>query len=186
MRKVVAGLFHSLDGAVESPDRWQFDSFDDEVGERMNRTIGSIDDALMGRVTYKEWSGYWPHSAPAEDNSFADFINAVPKHVASTTLTGPLEWQNSTVIEGELHDYVRGLKESQGRDIGVQGSIGIVRDLVLAGLLDELTLITHPVVAGGSYRRLFQPGDPTTRLALADATTTSAGNVLLTYHPHPG
>lgn len=88
MRKVVAGLFHSLDGAVERPDKWQFDSFDAELGELMMRTIGSIDETVMGRVTYQEWAGYWP-SAPEEE--FAAFINPVPKHVASRTLTGPLE-----------------------------------------------------------------------------------------------
>src|SRR5680860_605016 len=121
MRKVVTGLFSSLDGAVESPDEWQFDSFDAELGELMMRTIGSIDDTVMGRVTYQEWSGYWPSSAPEEDDGFAQFINPVPKHVASTTLTGPLDWQNATLIEGDLHDHVRNLKESSGKDIGVQG-----------------------------------------------------------------
>ena len=183
MRKVVAGLFHSLDGAVESPDQWQFDSFDPELGELMARTIGSIDETVMGRVTYQEWAGYWPSSAPEEDDVFAAFINPVPKHVASTSLTGPLEWQNSTLIEGDLHDHVRSLKEQQGQDIGVQGSISVVRDLFLAGLLDELILITHPVIAGGSYRRLFQQGDPTTRLELVDLTRTSAGNAVQVYRP---
>ncbi|USQ80616.1 dihydrofolate reductase family protein [Ornithinimicrobium faecis] len=181
MRKVVSGLFHSLDGAVEGPDQWQFDSFDAELGELMTRTIGSIDETVLGRVTYQEWADYWPNSVPSEDNPFAEFINQVPKHVASTTLTGPLEWQNSRLIEDDLHDHVRQLKESSGQDIGVQGSISIVRDLFLAGLLDELILITHPVIAGGSFRRLFQPGDPTTRLELVDLVKTSAGNAVLTY-----
>lgn len=76
---------------------------------------------------------------------------------------------------------MRGLKEQQGKDIGVQGSIGIVRELFLAGLLDELILITHPVIAGGNHRRLFQPGDPTTRLELTDLVRTSAGNAVQTY-----
>lgn len=181
MRRVVSGLFHSLDGAVEGPDQWQFDSFDAELGDLMNRVIGSIDDALLGRVTYQEWAAYWPHSAPAEDNPFAEFINHVPKHVASRTLSGPLEWQNARLIEGDLHHHVRDLKETSGQDIGVQGSISTVRDLFLAGLLDDLILITHPVIAGGSFRRLFQPGDPTTRLELVDLMRTSAGNAVLTY-----
>lgn len=185
MRKVVSGLFHSLDGAVEGPDQWQFDSFDAELGELMTRTIGSIDETVLGRVTYQEWADYWPNSAPAEDNPFAEFINQVPKHVASTTLTGPLEWQNARVIEGDLHAHVRHLKESSGQDIGVQGSISIVRDLFLAGLLDELTLVTHPVIAGGSFRHLFHSGDPTTRLELTDLSRTSAGNAVLTYRRRP-
>ena len=185
MRKVVSGLFHSLDGAVEGPDQWQFDSFDAELGELMTRTIGSIDEAIMGRVTYEEWSGYWPNSAPGEDNPFSEFINTVPKHVASTTLTGPLAWQNSHLIEGNLHDHVRHLKESQGHDVGVQGSISIVRELFLAGLLDELVLVSHPVIAGRSFRRLFQHEDPTTRLDLTDLVRTSAGNVVQTYRLRP-
>lgn len=186
MRKVVAGLFHSLDGAVEAPDQWQFDSFDEELGELMTRTIGTIDETVMGRVTYQEWADYWPSSAPAEDDAFANFINPVPKHVASTSLTGPLEWQNASLIEGDLHDHVRNLKESPGQDIGVQGSISIVRDLFLAGLLDELILTTHPVVAGGGFRRLFHPDDPTTRLELIDLTRTSAGNAVQVYRPRQG
>lgn len=183
MRKVVSGLFHSLDGAVEGPDQWQFDSFDPELGELMMRTIGSIDETVMGRVTYQEWAGYWPSPEREADDVFANFINPVPKHVASITMTGPLEWENATLIEGDLHDHVRSLKEAPGKDIGVQGSISVVRDLFLAGLLDELILITHPVVAGGSFRRLFQPGDPTTRLELVDLVRTSAGNAVQTYRP---
>lgn len=181
MRQVITGLFSSLDGAVEGPDQWQFDSFDAELGELMTRTIARIDDVVLGRVTYQEWADYWPSSAPAEDDVFANFINPVPKHVASTTLTAPLTWENSRLIEGDLHEHIRDLKETQGGDIGVQGSITVVRDLFLGGLLDELTLVVHPVVAGGDFRRLFQPGDPTTRLELVDLVRTSAGNSVVTY-----
>lgn len=179
MRKLVSGLFHSLDGAVESPDQWQFDSFDPELGELMGATIGRLDETVMGRTTYQEWAGYWPNAAA--DDPFGQFINAVPKHVASRTLTGELDWSNATLIDGDLHDHIRSLKESSGQDIGLQGSISIARELFLAGLLDELILITHPVIAGGNYRRLFQPGDPTTRLELVDLVRTSAGNVVQTY-----
>jgi dihydrofolate reductase len=111
---------------------------------------------------------------------FAKFINAVPKHVASRTLTGKLDWQNSTLIAGDLAAFVRQLKAQPGGEVAVMASISVVRELLFAGLLDELTLITHPVVAG-SGRHLFLPTDPTTRLALDRSFTSSKGNVVSTY-----
>lgn len=176
MRTVSAGLFHSLDGVVEAPNLWQFDSFDDELGAELGAVMACTNATLLGRVGYQEWAGYWP---TAQD-PFADFINGVPKFVASRSLSGPLEWQNSTLIEGELTDFVRELKQTDGGDISVMASISLVRQLLFAGLLDRLTLITHPVVAG-SGRHLFQPDDPTTRLTLVESSTTSKGNVLATY-----
>lgn len=179
-RRLVATLFQSLDGVVSHPV-WQFDSFDDDLGAHLTRAIERTDDALMGRVTYQEWEGYWPDHYPEEDKPFADFINAVPKHVASRTLApADLTWHNAHLIEGDLHDFVRGLKQTEGRDIAVQGSITVVRDLFLAGLLDELTLCTHPVIAGAGTR-LFGPDTPTTRLALVDSFRTTKGNVVSTY-----
>ncbi|MEQ1771133.1 MAG: dihydrofolate reductase family protein, partial [Devosia sp.] len=112
---------------------------------------------------------------------FGPFINDVPKFVASRTLKGRLSWQNSTLIEGDLDSFVRDLKSQSGGEIAVMGGISIVRHLFLAGLLDELTLISHPVVAGSGYRHLFQPGDPVTRLQLVSAQSTSKGNVVQTY-----
>ncbi|MEX2296070.1 MAG: dihydrofolate reductase family protein, partial [Dongiaceae bacterium] len=111
---------------------------------------------------------------------FARFINGVPKLVASRTLAGPLAWQNATLIDGDLDAFMRDLKAREGRGIGVMGGIAIVRHLLFAGLLDELTLITHPVVAGAG-RHLFQPGDPVMRLELRDTWRTSKGNVVSTY-----
>ncbi len=113
---------------------------------------------------------------------FGGFINAVPKYVASRTLKGKLDWQNSALIEGELLAFVRALKASEGGEIAVMASISLVRQLLFAGLLDELTLITHPVVAGPG-RHLFEPTDPTTRLTLKGSYSTSKGNVVSTYGP---
>jgi dihydrofolate reductase len=179
MRKVFAGLFHSLDGAVESPDKWQFDSFDAELGAQMGAIMSRIDTVIMGRKGYEEWAGYWPNAQQDED--FAGFINNVPKHVATRTLKGPLGWQQSSIIEGDLETFVRQLKTTPGGDIAVMASISVVRQLFLAGIMDELILITHPVIAGASYRRLFEPGTPTTRLALVSSERTSKGNVVSTY-----
>ena len=98
MRKLTAGLFCSVDGVVEDPFLWQFDSFDDELGAGMGEMMGRIDTALLGRIGYQQWAEYWPSAE--SDTDFAGFINPLPKFVASRTLTGELEWQNSRLIEG--------------------------------------------------------------------------------------
>lgn len=179
MRKVTAGLFHSIDGVVEAPDQWQFDAFDDELGALLGKTLATTDTVILGRKGYEDWAGYWPNTTTDQD--FAGFINNVPKHVASRTLKDPLAWQNSTLIEGDLDAFVRTLKGKSGGDIAVMASISLARHLFLAGLLDELTLITHPVIAGSGRRHLFEPGDPVTRLALLSSERTSKGNVVSTY-----
>lgn len=179
MRKVTAGLFHSLDGAVEAPNEWQFDRFDDELGGLLGGVLGRTDTVIMGRKGFVEWSGYWPTAQ--RDQGFADFINDVPKHVATRTLTTLPAWQNSSIISGDLDAFVRELKAGDGGEIAVMASISVVNHLFLAGLLDELTFITHPVLAGDRYRKLFPNGTGTTRLALVSSEKTSKGNVVSTY-----
>lgn len=178
MRKVTAGLFHSVDGVVEAPYLWQFDSFDDELGSMLGDIMGRTDTVILGRAGYDEWASYWPNAKT--DEGFATFINAVPKFVASRTKTGKLDWQNSTLIKGDLEAFVRDLKVGDGQEIAVMSSISLVRQLLFAGLLDELTLITHPVIAGKG-RHLFEATDPTTRLVLTNCVRTSKGNVVTTY-----
>jgi dihydrofolate reductase len=178
MRKLTAGLFHSVDGVVSEPNLWQFDSFDEDLGKGMTGMMERVDTVLLGRVSYQEWAGYWPTAAV--DDDFARFINPIEKFVASRTLKEPLEWQNSHLIEGPLEDFVKELKTRDGGEIAVMGSISVTRQLLFAGLLDELTLMTHPVVAG-SGRHLFEPGDPATRLSLKDQYRTSKGNDISTY-----
>lgn len=182
MRKLTAGLFHSLDGVVEAPDQWQFDAFDDELGALLTAVQERVDTVILGRKGYEDWAGYWP---TAEfDGDFKTFINAVPKHVATRTLKDPLSWQNSTVIKGDLESFARDLKNQPGGEIAVMGGISVVRQLFLAGLLDELTLITHPAVAGKG-RHIFEPTDPVTRLELVNSQLTSKGNVIATYRLKP-
>jgi len=178
MRTVTAHLFHSVDGVVASPNLWQFDQFDDELGEAMTAAISTVGTVLLGRVSYEEWASYWPNAG--EDDPFAAFINPIEKLVVSRTLTGDLAWQNSRLLGGDLLEEVAALRAGDGGDIAVNGSVSIVRQLLFAGLLDALTLTTHPVVAG-SGRRLFEPGDPQTRLALLASSTTSKGNLISTY-----
>lgn len=177
MRRLTAGLFSSVDGVVESPNLFQFDSFDAELGAMMGRMIDRVETAVLGRTGFEEWSQYWP-SAPADD-PFASFINPIEKYVASTTLQGDLGW-SATAIEGDVPAFLAQLKQGDGGDISVFSSISLVRSLLFAGVLDELTLMVHPVIAGAG-RRLFEPADPPTRLELRDSATTSAGNAVLTY-----
>lgn len=178
MRKVTAGLFHSVDGVVSDPYKFQFDSFDDELGVGLTRMMETVDTVVLGRVSYQEWAAYWPNASVDED--FAGFINPVEKFVVSRSLKDPLEWQNSQLMDAPLEEFVGKLKERDGGEIAVCGSISVTRQLLFAGLLDSLTLMTHPVVAG-TGRRLFEEGDPTTRLVLEDQYRTSKGNVISTY-----
>ncbi|MEF2977113.1 dihydrofolate reductase family protein [Subtercola sp. YIM 133946] len=178
MRKLTAGLFMSVDGVVEAPNLWQFDAFDEQLGAELSGVLGRVDTVLLGRVGYQEWSGYW--TTAGHDDPFGGFINPVQKYVASTTLTGDLGWQNSSLIEGDLAAFVTELKQGDGGEIAAMGGITIVRELFFAGLLDELTLLTHPVVAGGG-RHLFDPSDQTTRLTLIDSYRTAKGNVVSRY-----
>ncbi|MEO8882494.1 MAG: dihydrofolate reductase family protein [Devosia sp.] len=178
MRKLTAGLFHSVDGVVEAPFKFQFDAFDDDLGAELGKVMEKTDTVVLGRVGYEEWAGYWPSTQ--QDEGFATFINTVPKHVASRTLKGKLGWNNSTLIAGDVEAFVRKLKAQEGGEIAIMGGISLVRQMLFAGLLDSLTLITHPVVAGPG-RHLFEPADPTTRLALQNTYRTSKGNVVSTY-----
>lgn len=145
----------------------------------MIASLAKPDTVVMGRRTYEEWSQYWPANPDAD--GFGAFINPIPKWVASRTLSGPLEWENSHLIEGDAVDFVRELKAGEGGEISVTGSISLVRQLLLAGVLDTVTLGIHPVVAGSGLRRLFADDETPTRLTLVDHTITNSGNALMTY-----
>ncbi|MDB5613831.1 MAG: dihydrofolate reductase [Devosia sp.] len=179
MRKVTAGLFYSVDGVAEAPNLFQFDSFDAELGTLLGGVMADVDTVLMGRQGYEEWAGYWPTAA--QDQDFGGFINNVPKFVASRTLKpADLSWSNSTLIEGDLESFVRDLKAQPGGTISAMAGMSLVRQLLIGGLMDELTLIMHPVVAGHG-RRLFDETTPRTRLELVSSQQTSKGNMVLTY-----
>ncbi len=178
MRKIVSGLFIALDGVTEAPEKWQFDHFDNEMMASLGAFMTQTDTILLGRVTYQEWANYWPTST---DEPFASFINTTPKYVASTTLD-KVEWQNSTLIKGNLAQEIARLKQQPGQNIGVTGSPGLVQSLLEQDLLDELVLMVHPVVAGGG-KRLFKDGASLKRLQLAGHQISSSGVALLTYQP---
>jgi len=177
MRKVFASLFSSIDGAVQAPNEWQH-AFDEGMGAAMGRIMEGQDTVLLGRQTFEEWVGYWPTST---DEPFASWINSTPKYVASTTLASVDAWQNSTLIQGSVVDFVSQLKQQEGGNIGTAGSPGLVRSLLEGGVLDELTLFVHPVVAGGSYTKLFPEGSAPVQFEVAESETTSSGTIVVTY-----
>jgi len=181
MRKVVAGLFISLDGVTESPDKWQFEHFDAEMMAAMGAHIAAEDTILLGRVTYQEWVGYWPTST---DEPYASHINNTPKYVVSTTLDRVEwgKWDNATLIKGNLAKEIAKLKQQPGKKIGVAGSSSVVYFLLQNDLLDELTLTVHPVVVGRG-KRLFKDGGDVKRLKLVASQMTSTGVAILTYQP---
>ncbi len=175
-RTVTAHLFHSANGVVEDPHLWQFDAFGEEEGEAMKESLTPITDTVIGRKLWQEWSEFWLENS---DDPFGQWVNPMHKHVISSTLPTELPW-NSTLVTGDPVEYVRNLREQDGGAISVLGGIETIRSLFLAGLIDTLTLTTHPVVVGQG-RRLFDESTPTTRLQLLDAVRTSQGNMMLTY-----
>ncbi|WP_436771309.1 dihydrofolate reductase family protein [Yinghuangia sp. YIM S09857] len=182
MRKLVSGLFVSLDGVAESPDQWQF-AFDAEMGAALAESLEKADTIMMGRVTYSEWAGYWPTVTGGEDADFAKWINTSPKYIVSSTLTDVDEWANSTLVKGDLATAVAELKAGEGKDITVAGSPTLVRSLLEHDLLDELVLLIHPVIAGQNRARLFGDDATMKKLELVSAQPTSSGTIIATYRP---
>jgi dihydrofolate reductase len=179
MRKVIASELMSLDGVMEAPDKWHLPYFNDEMGEAISAAMAEADVMLFGRVTYEEFAAFWPNQS-GDDDEFADYMNNTPKYVVSTTLEDPLEWNNSTLIKGDVAEEISKLKQQPGKDIAINGSGALVRSLLADGLLDELRLMVHPIVVG-SGKRLFEEGGDQKKLELVDSRTFSTGVVYLTY-----
>ena len=181
MRKVIVVELLSLDGVMESPEEWAFSYSNDEMEEANASGMAASDAMLLGRVTYQEFASYWPYQDSA-DQPFTDYLNNTPKFVVSTTLEEPLQWQNSTLIEGNVAEEITTLKQQPGKDIGIVGSGALVRSLLRDDLLDELRLMVHPVVMG-SGKRLFEEGGDRKALELVDSKTFGTGVLYLTYQP---
>jgi dihydrofolate reductase len=179
MRKIIAGLFISLDGVVEAPETWQFPYFNDEMGEAVTAQADASDTMLLGRRTYEEFAAFWPNQS--SDEPFADVMNKTPKLVASTTLKD-VEWQNSTLIEGDVVESLKHMKEQPGKAISITGSPTLVRSLLRAGVLDELRLLVHPIVVGHG-KRLFEAEEQPIPLRLIEAKTFTTGVQAMTYAP---
>jgi dihydrofolate reductase len=179
MRKIVAGLFISLDGVYEAPDQWHFPYWSDEMGEAVQTQMDAADTMLLGRVTYEEFASYWPHQD--DDVELGEYMNNTPKLVVSSTLDS-LDWQNSTLIKGNVIEELTRLKQQPGKNIGITGSGTLVRSLLNAGVLDELRLLVHPVVVGKG-KRLFDDQSEQKGLKLVESKIFDSGTIYLTYQP---
>jgi dihydrofolate reductase len=177
MRKLVAGLFVSLDGVTEAPEEWTGPYFSPEIGQEIGSVMAQGDTMLLGRKTYETFAA----SFAGQTGGMADAMNQTPKLVASKTLT-EATWQNSTLIQGDLGQELSRLKAQDGKNINISGSITLVRSLLHAGLLDELRLQLFPVVVG-SGARLFEGYGGRLGLTLAESQTFPTGVVNLIYRP---
>jgi len=181
MRKITAGLFMSLDGVVEAPDQWHFPYFNEQMGAAVDATIVSADTLLLGRVTYDSFAAAWPEREEAgeEDADFARRLGDARKIVVSSQ-DRELSWRNSERLEGDLVEAVTALKQEPGGDIAMSGSVSVVRQLLAAGLLDELHLLLHPIAVRKGMR-LFDEGESTIPLELVSSETFETGVLNLVY-----
>ena len=177
MRQIVAGLFISLDGVVEAPDKWTGPYFDDQVGQAVGAMMAQNDAMLLGRVTYEGFAAAFG----GQSGGIADQMNHTPKYVVSSTLASA-DWQNSTLIKGDVAGQISDLKQQPGQNIGMSGSSALVSWLLRHGLLDRLDLLVFPVVLG-SGKRLFSEPDGQVSLTLTGSEALSTGVVHLTYTP---
>ncbi|PKW00263.1 Dihydrofolate reductase [Streptomyces sp. 1222.5] len=172
MRKIVAGLFSSLDGVVEAPETWSMPFSTAETGAAVLRLFEDADTALLGRGTYEQWSAFFPY-ATNEQVPTAEWMNSSPKYVVSSSLTSVEEWKNSRLVTGDDVDgQIRALKEQPGGTINVGGSITLVQWLMRNGLLDELYLQINPIVVGTG--RTLADGDQIP-MTLASSRTFTNG-----------
>ena len=164
----------SLDGVAEDPDTF-FTDWDDAMGANLAAVIATQDAVILGRRSYTEWAQFWPNS---EIEPFASFINGVTKYVATSTPLDP-DWDNATVIDGGLVDFVRDLKQQSGGDVGVHASISVAHALLAAGVVDELRLVIAPKIAGRGRQLL--DGLPSIQLESIRGDISPTGYLLVDY-----
>jgi dihydrofolate reductase len=184
--RLVVTEFVSLDGVMEDPGGsenfehggWSFEFKRGEEGDKFKLDEAMEADALLlGRATYEGFAAAWP----SREGEFADKFNGMPKYVVSSTLE-QAEWNNSTVLRGDLVDEVSKLRQAPGGDIVVHGSARLVQTLIEHDLVDELRLMVFPVVLG-SGKRLFGETSDKKRLRLTDSKTVGDGVAILIYEP---
>jgi dihydrofolate reductase len=189
MRRIVVSEFVSLDGVMEDPGGaegtrhggWSF-QFNDPEGMKYKLQETLAHEALLlGRVTYEGFAQAWP--AITDEVGFADKMNSMPKYVVSKTLARA-DWNNSTILSGDIGEEVTALRQQDGGDILVAGSAALVRELLVRGLVDEYRLMVFPIVLG-SGKRLFAGDGASVTLRLADVRSLPSGTLILTYHPAP-
>jgi dihydrofolate reductase len=190
MGRIIVTNHVTLDGVMQGPATpeedtrdgfehggWGIPGNDEVMAREMSKGMAAGGPLLLGRRTYEAFYGYWPHQT---DNPYTDVLNRATKYVASTTLSDPLPWSNSTLLEGDAGEAVARLKEQESRDIGVLGSGDLIQTLREHDLVDEYKLLIHPLVLGAG-RRLFAEGPPPAGLRLTDSVTTTTGVVIATY-----
>ena len=191
MRPLIVNTFLTLDGVMQAPGGpeedptggfthggWSANYWDEAMGQKMDESMGPDHpfDLLLGRKTYEIFAAHWPH---ARDQPGAAELNAATKYVASRTLD-KVEWENSSLLEGDLAPAVTTLKEQDGPDIHVHGSADLIQSLLENDLVDELRLMIFPVVLGDG-KRLFGEGTIPAAFEVTDSTTATTGVLLVNY-----
>lgn len=190
MRRVVVSGFISLDGVMQAPGGpeedptggfqhggWVFPYWDEILDQAMGGTFARPFDLLLGRRTYEIFAGYWPFAT----GEIADPFNAATKYVA-TSSTKPLSWQNSVKLEGDVPQAIARLKQGDGSDLLTQGSSVLVQSLLAAGLVDEMLLLTFPVLLGHG-KKLIGDNSVPGEWELTDNRTSTTGVVIARYRP---
>ncbi|MBW8304715.1 MAG: dihydrofolate reductase family protein [Brevundimonas sp.] len=188
MRRIRTATFVSLDGVMQAPGGpdedttggfafggWVWPFFDEEAGGLMDEAMGRDYDLLLGRRTYEIFAAYWPY----RDDEMARTFNAIDKYVAAGPET-PLTWARSHRLEGDLAEAVRALKATEGRDLLIQGSSEVIHTLLAHDLIDQLTLLTFPVVLGEG-KRVFDSGSRPRAWSLTKTRRNGAGVVAHTW-----
>jgi dihydrofolate reductase len=196
MRKLIVAAFISLDGVMQAPGGpeedtsgefrfggWTVPYASEATGQAVMDLFSQPFELLLGRRTYEIFAAYWPRVQADSGNRIADLFNSVPKHVATHT-PGTLDWQNSHALEGDLSGAIRALKRRDGANLLTQGSGDIVRQLLAAGLVDELRLMIFPIVLGRG-KRLFGDNAQASAFTLAHSAS-SPGGVLITRYVRSG
>jgi dihydrofolate reductase len=178
VRSLNCNLFMTIDGVVESPGDWSLSYWTDQIAGVVSGSMSAADALLLGRVGYQEFAAAWS-GRTSDDDEGADFMNGIRKYVVSSTLTS-VDWNNSTLLEGEVADSVAALKATEGGDIMTSGSPMLVRSLLDLGLVDELRLLVYPIVRGHGKRLGEGEGDGVA-LELVSSETFDNGVVHLVY-----
>ena len=189
MSKVVVLTNLTLDGVMQGPARPDEDrrgGFEHggwaapyAAMEATGNNFASAGALLFGRRTYENFYAVWPKQT---NSPYTEFLNTIPKYVASTTLKEPLPWSNSTLLKGDAAQAVSQLKQQPGKDLLIMGSGELIQSLMRANLIDDYVLLIHPLVLG-SGRRLFPDGGVAATLRLVATSTTDKGVVIASYQP---
>jgi dihydrofolate reductase len=194
MRRVIVQAWTTVDGVAQAPGDpqedtsggfrhggWSLPYFEETAMKWVVDNLTAAGGLLLGRNTWEAFAGHWPN-APEEEQVLAEPMNTLPKYVATTTLSEPLAWQNSTVLRGDVAKAVAALKREDGGDLLVIGSIGLVHTLVAHGLVDEFRVLIDPLLVGGG-KRLFPEDGERRPLRLVASQATGAGAIIATWAP---